>query len=118
MSLEILIPYVSLLNCRLDTTVLVVDRKDIRRIGDIVKHHQESGWDYLSDHLPNKGTDWWIQVRSMVENFRWDLYRTPSLPTVKPHEGTLEFFEGGGNHRAMALAIRRIQEPIPVILHL
>ncbi len=122
MGIEILLPYATLLECRLDTTVLVVDKKDIRRIGDIVKHYQESGWDFLTDHLPdekkNEGSLWWKQVRSIAEDFRWGFYETPSLPTVKPLNGTLEFHGGGGNHRAMALAIRGSQEPAPVILTL
>ena len=119
MGLDILIPYATLLKCRLDTTVLVVDSKDIRRIGDVVTFYKEGGWDFLMQHLPpEKDKSWWEKVRSYVEKFCWDLYRTPSVPTVKPHDGTLEFYGGGGNHRAMALAIRGGQEDILVILNL
>jgi hypothetical protein len=141
MQLKILIPYATLLECRLDTTVLVVDdntipqglmgriiRKQgitkqdmgVRRIGDVVTFYKEYGWDFLTNHLPREkqGTDWWERVRTIANDFRWGFYETPSLPTVKPHEGTLEFYGDGGNHRAMAVAIRGGQEPIPVILNL
>jgi hypothetical protein len=119
MGLDILIPYATLLQCRLDTTVLVVDNKDIRRIGEIVTFYKKGGWDFLMRHLPaEKDKSWWEKVRFCSENFCWDLYRTPSLPTVKPFDGTLEFYGGGGNHRAMALAVRGGQEAIPVILNL
>ena len=119
MGLKILIPYTTLLECRLDTTVLVVDNQDIRRIGDIVKHYHKGGWGFLTENLPkHQETDWWERVRSIADDFRWGFYETPSLPTVKPYEGTLEFYGGVGNHRAMAVAIRGGQEPIPVILNL
>ncbi len=92
----------------------------IRLIGDVVTFYKEYGWDFLTEHLPreNQGTDWWERVRAIANDFRWGFYETPSLPTVKPHAGTLEFCRGGGNHRAMALAIRGGQEAIPVILNL
>ena len=143
MQLKVLIPYATLLECLLDTTVLVVDdntipqglmdriilkqgitRQDmgVRRIGDVVTFYKEYGWDFLTEHIPNekqeKEKEWWNKVRFIVEDFRWGFYETPSLPTVKPYEGTLEFYGGGGNHRAMAVAIRGGQEAIPVILNL
>lgn len=119
MDLEIIIPYPTLLKCRLDTTVLVVNNKDIRCIGEITTDYKARGWDYLFQHLPaEKDKSWWEQVRKYAEKFQWELYRTPSLPTVKPYQGTLEFHGGGGCHRAMALAIRGGPEDIPVILHL
>lgn len=122
MGLNIFLPYATLLECQLDTTVLLVDGKDIRRIGEILTFYKQGGWDFLQRHRPGeKDKCWWEQVRSYAENFRWDLYRTPSLPTVKPERGTLEFYGGGGNHRAMAVAIRGSRETIesiPVILNL
>jgi hypothetical protein len=119
MALTILLPYATLLECRLDTTVIISDNKDIRRIGDITKLFWDHGWDFLKAHLPaEKDNSWWETVQTIAENFNWDLYRTPSMPAVRPFEGTLEFYQGGGNHRAMALALRRGHEEIPVTLNL
>jgi hypothetical protein len=118
MGIEILLPYATLLECRLDTTVLVMDNKDIRGIGEILTFYKKGGWDFLVQHLPaEKDKSWWEKVRTCAEKFSWELYRTPSLPTVKPLGRTLEFYSGGGNHHAMALAIRGSQEPAPVILN-
>jgi hypothetical protein len=116
MELAIFLPYATLLDCRLDTTVLVVNGKDIRRIGDILAFYQAHGWNGSYRHLPaEQPSNWWGRVRCYVEGFDWGLYRLPSLPTVKPYEGTLEFCNGGGNHRAMAVAIRGADEYIPVV---
>jgi hypothetical protein len=116
MELEILLPHGTLLECRLNTTVLEIGGKDVRRIGDIVKHYQGKGWDFLAQHLPDekKGTPWWQDVRRYTETFSWPLYRTGEMPIVKPLGGTLEFHTG--NRRAVTLAIRGTQERIPVIL--
>ena len=119
MELDITLPFLALLRCRLGVAVFNNDDKDARRLYEIMKLFVDEGWEGLSMRTC-KDDSWLNQVRTLAEEFSWDSYRKPELPKVKPHNGTLEFVGGSASQRALAVMIHAITkhdiETIPVTL--
>jgi len=107
MELEITLPFLALLRCRLGVAVFNNDDD---------KHARGFRIRLFKEEL------WLEKVRTLAEEFSWDEYRKPELPKVKPQNGTLEFVGGSASRRALAVAIRAITkhdiDNIPVTLML